>query len=143
MEDAALKRGIALWLGYFTGRYGRQVKRLVMPMPISFVKRLNTTKSACTPRDHHAWQAHSGNWDRQTMVDDIARGLRTGRNYRPTGNLLRSRWLACRPAGDRSKRSVPFALQQRLSWGDAVSSIARIRKTRYCANSGDLTHGMK
>ena len=28
--------------------YG-QVKRLVMPMPISFVKRLNITKSACTP----------------------------------------------------------------------------------------------
>lgn len=27
--------------------------------------------------DHHAWQAHSGNWDRQTLVDDIARGLRT------------------------------------------------------------------
>ena len=27
--------------------------------------------------DHHAWQAHSGNWDRQTMIDDIARGLRT------------------------------------------------------------------
>lgn len=26
-----------------------QVKRLVMPMPISFVKRLNITKSACTP----------------------------------------------------------------------------------------------
>ncbi|MDU7284968.1 MAG: 4-deoxy-4-formamido-L-arabinose-phosphoundecaprenol deformylase, partial [Escherichia coli] len=23
------------------------------------------------------WQAHSGNWDRQTMIDDIARGLRT------------------------------------------------------------------
>ena len=22
VEDAALKRGIALWLGYFTGRYG-------------------------------------------------------------------------------------------------------------------------
>lgn len=22
-------------------------------------------------------QAHSGNWDRQTMIDDIARGLRT------------------------------------------------------------------
>ena len=28
-------------------------------------------------RDHHAWQARSGNWDRQTMIDDIARGLRT------------------------------------------------------------------
>lgn len=28
-------------------------------------------------RDHHARQAHSGNWDRQTMIDDIARGLRT------------------------------------------------------------------
>lgn len=27
--------------------------------------------------DHHAWQARSGNWDRQTMIDDIARGLRT------------------------------------------------------------------
>ncbi len=26
-----------------------RVKRLVMPMPISFVKRLNITKSACTP----------------------------------------------------------------------------------------------
>ena len=25
--------------------------------------------------DHHAWQAHSGNWDRQTLVDDIARGM--------------------------------------------------------------------
>ncbi len=22
--------------------------------------------------DHHAWQARSGNWDRQTMIDDIA-----------------------------------------------------------------------
>lgn len=90
--------------------------------------------------DHHAWQAHSGNWDRQTMVDDIARGLRTGRDYRPTNNLLRCRWLACRPTGDRSKRRVPFALQQRLSWGDAVSSLARLRKTRHCANPGDLTH---
>lgn len=49
VEDAALKCGIALWLGYFTGRYGWPVKRLVMPMPISFVKRLNITKSACTP----------------------------------------------------------------------------------------------
>lgn len=28
-------------------------------------------------RDHHAQQAHSGNWDRQTMIDDIALGLRT------------------------------------------------------------------
>ena len=65
--------------------------------------------------DHHAWQARSGNWDRQTMIDDIARG-------------------------DRSKRSVPFALQQRLSWGHAVPSIARIRKPWHCANSGDLTH---
>lgn len=27
--------------------------------------------------DHHAWQARSSNWDRQTMIDDIARGLRT------------------------------------------------------------------
>ena len=62
--------------------------------------------------DHHAWKARSSNWDRQTMIDDI----------------------------DRSKRSVPFALQQRLSWGDAVSSIARIRNPRHCANSGDLTH---
>ena len=26
--------------------------------------------------DHHAWQAHSGNWDQQTLVNDIARGLR-------------------------------------------------------------------
>ncbi|MBW6090575.1 4-deoxy-4-formamido-L-arabinose-phosphoundecaprenol deformylase [Escherichia coli] len=59
-------------------RYGSaRVKRLVMPMPISFVKRLNITKSACTLWDHHARQARSGNWDRQTMIDDIARGLRT------------------------------------------------------------------
>lgn len=28
-------------------------------------------------QDHHARQARSGNWDRQTMIDDIARGLRT------------------------------------------------------------------
>ncbi len=52
------------------------VKRLVMPMPISFVKRLNITKSACT-LGSPCLQARSGNWDRQTMIDDIARGLRT------------------------------------------------------------------
>ncbi len=40
-------------------------------------------------------QAHSGNWDRQTMIDDIARGLRTGRDYRSTGNLFCRCWLAC------------------------------------------------
>lgn len=28
MEDAALKRGIALWLGYFTGRYGLASKEI-------------------------------------------------------------------------------------------------------------------
>ncbi len=28
MEDAALKRGIALWLGYFTGRYGPAGKEI-------------------------------------------------------------------------------------------------------------------
>lgn len=36
------------WIFYWQVRPG-QVKRLVMPMPISFVKRLNITKSACTP----------------------------------------------------------------------------------------------
>lgn len=40
------------WDILLAGTAGR-VKRLVMPMPISFVKRLNITKSACTP-DHHA-----------------------------------------------------------------------------------------
>lgn len=91
--------------------------------------------------DHHAWQAHSSNWDRQTMVDDIARGLRTLEEIigQPV-TCSAAAGLACRPAGDRSKRSVPFALQQRLSWGYAVSSIARNRKTRHGANSGDLTH---
>ena len=91
--------------------------------------------------DHHAWQAHSGNWDRQTLVDDIARGLRTLEEIigQPVTCFCRC-GLACRPAGDRSKRSVPFALQQRLSWGHAVSATARIRKPWHCANSGDLTH---
>ncbi len=56
--------------------------------------------------DHHAWQAHSGNWDRQTLVDDIARGLRTLEEIsRSTGNLFCRCGLACRPAGDRSKEA--------------------------------------
>ncbi|MFV2306061.1 4-deoxy-4-formamido-L-arabinose-phosphoundecaprenol deformylase, partial [Escherichia coli] len=27
--------------------------------------------------DHPAWQSRIGNWDRQTIIDHIARGLRT------------------------------------------------------------------
>ena len=68
--------------------------------------------------DHHAWQARSGNLgsannDRRYCT----RPSHPGRDYRSTGNLFCRCGLACRPAGDRSKRSVPFALQQRLSWG--------------------------
>lgn len=120
-----------------------RVKRLVMPMPISFVKQLNITKSACT----HGITMHG----KPIAVTGIGKHWSTilhaafapGRDHRSTGNLFCRCGLACRPAGDRSKRSVPFALQQRLSWGHAVSATARIRKPRHCANSGDLTHGMK
>lgn len=76
-----------------------------MPMPISFVKRLNTTKSACTPgiTMHGKPIAVTGIGKQWSTISHAA--FAPGRNYRPTGNLLRSRWLACRPAGDRSKEA--------------------------------------
>lgn len=90
--------------GIFYWQVRLAVKRLVMPMPISFVKRLNITKSACTP-DHHARKpiAVTGIGKQWSTISHAA--FAPGRNYRPTGNLLRSRWLACRPAGDRSKEA--------------------------------------
>lgn len=85
----------------------RRVKRLVMPMPISFVKQLNITKSACTP-DHHARQAHSGNWDRQTLVDDIARGLRTPEEIigQPVTCSAAAGWRADQQVIEAKKRSI-------------------------------------
>lgn len=62
------------------------------------------------------------------MIDDIARGLRTTEEIigQPVTCSAAAGWRADQQVIE-AKEVVPFALQQRLSWGDAVSSIARIR----------------
>lgn len=75
MEDAALKCGIALWLGYFTGRYGWPGKEIGHANADIIREAAKHHEVGLHAWDHHAWQARSGNWDRQTMIDDIARGL--------------------------------------------------------------------
>lgn len=89
------------------------------------------------------WQARSGNWDRQTMIDDIARGLRTLEEIigQPVTCSAAAGWRA-----DQQVIEAKEAFHLRYNSdcrGHAVPSTARIRKPRHCANSGDLTHGMK
>ena len=66
-----------LWLGYFTGRYGPAGKEIGHANADIIREAAKHHEVGLHARDHHARQAHSGNWDRQTMIDDIARGLRT------------------------------------------------------------------
>lgn len=58
--------------------------------------------------DHHAWQAHSGNWDRQTLVDDIARGLRTLEEIigQPVTCSAAAGWRADQQVIEAKKRSI-------------------------------------
>lgn len=90
--------------------------------------------------DHHAWQAHSGNWDRQTLVDDIARGLRT------LEEIIGQPVTCSAAAGWRADQQVieakeAFHLRYNSDCRGAMPfRTARIRKPWHCANSGDLTH---
>lgn len=58
--------------------------------------------------DHHAWQARSGNWDRQTMIDDIARGLRTLEEIigQPVTCSAAAGWRADQQVIEAKKRSI-------------------------------------
>ncbi len=95
-------------------------------------------------RDHHARQARSGNWDRQTMIDDIARGLRTLEEIigQPVTCSAAAGWRADQKVIE-AKEAFHLRYNSDCRGGHAVPSIARIRKPRHCANSGDLTHPMK
>lgn len=77
------------------------------------------------------------------MIDDIARGLRTLEEIigQPVTCSAAAGWRADQQVIE--AKSVPFALQQRLSWGDAVSSIARIRNPGTAQIPVTLPTGMK
>lgn len=77
MEDAALKRRITLWLGYFAGGDGLAWKKIGDANADIIREAAKHHEVGLHAWDHHAWQARSGSWDQQTMVNDIARGLRT------------------------------------------------------------------
>lgn len=94
-------------------------------------------------RDHHARQARSGNWDRQTMIDDIARGLRT------LEEIIGQPVTCSAAAGWRADQKVieakeAFHLRYNSDCRGAMPFRPLLESgNRHCANSGDLTHGMK
>lgn len=88
-------------------------------------------------------QARSGNWDRQTMIDDIARGLRTLEEIigQPVTCSAAAGWRADQKVIEAKKRSI--CATTAIVVGPCRSVHCSNQETPHCANSGDLTHGMK
>lgn len=107
MEDAALKRGIALWLGYFTGRYGGEGKE-IGHANADIIREAAKHHEVGLHARSPCPQAHSSNWDRQTMVDDIARGLRTTEEIigQPVTCSAAAGWRADQQVIEAKKRSI-------------------------------------
>ncbi len=133
MEDAASETRIALLLDILlagTARPGKEIGHASADI-IREVRKITSSAHAGITMPAVQRELGSANNDH-----DIARGLRTLEEIIGQPVTCLPLRLACRPESDRSKRSVPFAIQ-RSSWC-YVLSIALIRKPLHRI-FGDLT----